>query len=352
MVVEIDGSMGEGGGQLLRYSAAISAITGVPVRIYNIRAKRANPGLRPQHYAALSFLARLVDAETRGLRVGSTEVYFRPRRRPQSGVFTVDIGTAGSVTLFLQAVTPVLLAASGPVTLRVSGGTSVKWSPPFPYFEEVLVPLFRLWGARVKARLVRRGFYPVGGGLVEVSAEPSFPLSPFRLETRVVYQAVGGVSYVGNLPCSIAERQKRAAEGFLREKGLRNIDIRVDCRTPARGRGTGIVLWARKGEAVIGGDSLGERGKPAEKVGGEAAVKLYGPLRRGVPVDPHASDNLVIYMALAGGVSRILTSELTSHAETALRLCSMIAGAKYRVDRSEKGDAVLIEVEGAGLRPR
>ncbi len=349
MVVEIDGSMGEGGGQLLRYSAAIAAVSGTPIRVYNIRAKRSNPGLRPQHLAALKFLARLVDAETRGLEVGSTEIYFAPRRKPRPGGYRVDIGTAGSITLLLQAVLPVLLAAPGHVTLEVTGGTTVKWSPPYPYFEHVLVPLFRLTGARVETRLLRRGFYPVGGGLVRVSTDHSYPLKPIELGEKVEHGPVTGVSYVGNLPCHIAERQKRSAERLLREQGVPLADIEVDCRTPARGRGTGIVLWAPAGKGVVGGDSIGERGKPAEVVGREAAERLLNPLSAKVPVDPHASDNLVIYMSLAEGRSRILTSKLTSHAETALKLCSMITGSKHQVHR--RGELVEILVEGVGLRP-
>lgn len=349
MVVEINGAMGEGGGQLLRYSAAISAITGTPIRVYNIRAKRRNPGLRFQHLAALRFLARLVSAETRGLEIGSTEIYFAPRKKPQPGRYRVDIGTAGSVTLFLQAVTPVLLAARGTVHLEVMGGTTVKWSPPYPYFERVLVPLFKLTGANIESQLLRRGFYPVGGGIVRIATEYSYPLSPIVLKEKVRHGAVDGVSYVGNLPCHIAERQKRAAERFLTERGVSLGEIDVDCSTPARGRGTGIVLWASSGESVVGGDSLGERGKPAETVGREAAERLYESLRLGVPVDPHASDNLVIYMALARGHSYILTSRLTSHTDTALKLCSMIAGARYNVRSAEAG--VLIEVEGVGLNP-
>ncbi len=349
MLVEIDGAMGEGGGQLLRYSAAISAITGTPIRVYNIRAKRRKPGLRFQHLAALRFLAELVSAEARGLEVGSTEVYFAPRRRPQPGRYRVDIGTAGSVTLFLQAVTPVLLAARGPIQLEVIGGTSVKWSPPYPYFEQVLVPLFRLAGARIESRLLRRGFYPVGGGIVRVATDYSYPLSPIVLDERVQHGPVRGVSYVGNLPCHIAERQKGSAERFLSGRGVAVEGIEVDCRTPARGRGTGIVLWAPGGRGVVGGDALGERGKPAEVVGREAAERLYESISLGVPVDPHASDNLVIYMALARGRSSVLTTRLTSHTETALRLCSMIAGAEYAVKSVDSG--ALIEVKGVGLSP-
>ena len=346
-MIEINGAMGEGGGQLLRYSIAISALTGKELRIYNIRAKRSNPGLRPQHLTAAKFISKLVDAEVERLRVGSTEVRIKPKRKPRSGRYTVDIGTAGSVTLFLQAVVPVLLAADGEVHLEVRGGTSVKWSPPYHYYEKILVPLFRKFGATIDTRLIRRGFYPKGGGIVRVRTSPSYPLSPILLNTPGTPGEVMGISYVGNLPCHIAERQYLAARDYLLAKGLRVGDIIRDCKTPSISKGTGIVLWSRVGEGIVGGDSLGERGKPAEKVGREAAERLYNVLRRGVPIDPHASDNLVIYMSLARGESQILTSELTSHAETALELCKIIAGSDFRVEKI--GGNTLIKIKGIGL---
>lgn len=347
-MIEIDGSFGEGGGQLLRYSAALAALTGRGIRVFNIRAKRSNPGLRPQHLAALRFIARLVDAETDGLRVGSTQIVLRPRRRrPRGGRFTVDIGTAGSITLFLQAVVPVLLAADSGVELEVRGGTSVKWSPPYPYFENVLAPLIRKFGAKIEIRLVRRGFYPQGGGIVHVAVEPSYPLRPVNIAEKGEPGAINGISYVGNLPCHIAERQYKAARTYLESAGLKVGKVVRDCRTPSIGRGTGIVLWTNVAEGIIGSDSLGERGKPAEAVGREAAEKLFAIIKKRVPIDPHASDNLLVYMSLADGESRILTSELTSHAKTALHLCSMITGAQHGV--SVVDGNVVLRVRGIGL---
>ncbi|RLE61128.1 MAG: RNA 3'-phosphate cyclase [Thermoprotei archaeon] len=349
-MIEIDGSFGEGGGQLLRYSAAIAALTGKDIKVYNIRAKRSNPGLRPQHLTALKFIARLVDAETEGLRVGSTQIILKPRRkRPKGGRFTVDIGTAGSVTLFLQAVVPVLLAADSEIELEVRGGTSVKWSPPYPYFENVLVPLFRKFGAKIETKLVRRGFYPQGGGIVRIVVEPSYPLNPINITQTGEPGSIRGISYVGNLPCHIAERQYRAAKSYLESKGLKVEEIVRDCRTPAIGKGTGIVLWTNMAEGIVGSDSLGERGKPAEAVGREAAEKLFNIIKNGAPIDPHASDNLIIYMSLANGMSQILTSEMTSHAKTALHLCSMIAGSEHSV--SGVNGNILIKVKGIGLSP-
>ncbi|QOJ78404.1 RNA 3'-terminal phosphate cyclase [Infirmifilum lucidum] len=349
-MIEIDGSFGEGGGQLLRYSVALAALLGEEVRVYNIRAKRGNPGLRPQHLSAVKFIAQLVKAQVDGLRVGSTEIVFRPtRKRLEGGTYTVDIGTAGSVILFLQATLPVLAAAREKLRLEVRGGTSVRWSPPYHYFERVLLPLFGKAGVKTSSRLVRHGFYPEGGGVVQVAVEPSYPLQPLRLEKSEDISSVQGVSYVGNLPCEIAVRQASSAKAVLERSGYPVGQIVHDCDTPSVGRGTGIVLWARVGEGVVGGDSLGEKGKPAEKVGAEAAEGLLKSLRLRVPVDPHAADNLVIYMSLASGESYFETSESTLHLETALELCRQILGSEYRVDKYP--DGIKVRVRGVGFVP-
>jgi RNA 3'-terminal phosphate cyclase (ATP) len=350
-MIEVDGSFGEGGGQLLRYSIALAALIGSPLRVYNIRAKRDPPGLRPQHLTALRFIAELVSGEVEGLRVGSTEIVFRPRERaPRPGEYSVDIGTAGSVTLVLQAALPVLLYSPGKVSLRITGGTSVRWSPPYRYFERVLLALISRFGAQVTARLVREGFYPEGGGIVNVETLPSYPLHPINVSKPSRPEAVNGVSYVGNLPCHIAERQQDSARRVLESAGVKVGKIDVVCNQPAIGKGTGIVLWTRMGDGIIGSDSLGEKGKPAEEVGREAAEKLLKVVEKGSPVDPHAGDNLVIYMSLAQGESSILVSEMTSHTETALELCRQILGINYT--RQETPNGVLIRVKGIGLAPQ
>ena len=348
-MIEIDGSMGEGGGQLLRYSVALSVLLGKEVRVYNIRAKRSNPGLRPQHLAAVKTIASLAEAEVAGLRVGSREIIVRPKRRPRGGSVEVDIGTAGSVSLLLQAVLPVLLFAEERAELRITGGTTVKWAPPMPYMQHVLARLLSLFGARVELEILRRGYYPRGGGIVRARVEPVDRLEPVELGEFREVEEIEGISYVSNLPVHIARRQARAARERLEEAGYggRLGDIEIDYKTPAVGRGTGIVLWALTDQAVLGGDSIGEIGKPAERVGREAADKLVEELDAKASVDEHALDNLVIYMALARGRTSVYARKLTSHAETAIALCSMIAGAKYRVYREKSG--VVVEAEGIGL---
>lgn len=348
-MIRIDGSYGEGGGQLLRYSVALAALMGEDIKIYNIRAKRSNPGLRPQHLNAVKTIVDLVGGGARGLEVGSTEVVIKPGRRPRGGYYSVDIGTAGSISLFLQATLPVLVAADAPLRMRIIGGTTVKWAPPIPYMQNVLLPNLKKFGIKAEIRLLRRGFYPKGGGVVEVTAQPSYPLMAAEFGFFDEIKEINILSYVGNLPRHIAERQARSAVEFLRRQGyggyISTVDI--DLATPAIGRGTGIVVWAVTDEGVVGGDSIGELGKRAETVGEEAARKLVRALNSRVAIDRHALDNVVIYMAIAAGTSSAASTELTSHAKTAMDLCSWITGAEFSYDIGENW--VVVNSKGIGL---
>jgi RNA 3'-terminal phosphate cyclase (ATP) len=346
-MIEVDGSFGEGGGQLLRYSVALSAILGSPIKVYNIRAKRSNPGLRPQHMTAVKLIASIVDAEVEGLKVGSTSIIFKPKTPPKGGNYNMNIGTAGSISLVLQASLPVLTFATNTVTLRLIGGTSVRWSPPVPYLKEVLLPLLKKMGVKAEVRILKRGFYPQGGGLVEVQVEPVDFLSPIRLETFSEIREIKGISYCSNLPSHVAIRQANSAKEVLRKAGYENVEIEIDIKTPSPSRGSGIVLWALTDTGIAGGDAIGERGKRAEIVGQEAAEKLIKALRSKVPVDDHALDNLIIYMSLAKGESYIFARELTSHAKTAMKLCEDITGAKFSVEKEE--DHIKIFCKGIGV---
>ena len=346
-MILVDGSMGEGGGQLLRYAVALAALLQKPVKVYNIRAKRSNPGLRPQHLTAIKLIASLVKAEVKGLEVGSREVVVVPRERPRGGRIDVNIGTAGSISLLLQACLPVLLAARGPVELKIRGGTNVKWSPPIHYMKNVLLPLLGRFGVKCSIEILKLGFYPRGGGLIRVVAQPSYPLASVSLGMARKIKEIRGISYAANLPRHVAERQARAAREAIKRAGYGSYiaGIEVDTSTPAVGVGSGVVVWAVTDAGIIGGDALGERGKRAEVVGEEAASKLVASLRSGASVDPNALDNLIIYMALASGSSSIYAPSLTSHAETAIGLCQSLAKARFTVSREDE----LVRVSASGI---
>jgi len=350
----IDGSMGEGGGQILRTAIALSAVTGRPVKIVNIRAKRRNPGLRPQHLTAIRALAAITRARVKGAYVGSMEVEFWPGP-VRGGEYEFDVGTAGSISLVLQALLPALAFADGPVRLRIVGGTDVKMAPTIDYMKEVFLPLLDRFGYHVELRVLRRGHYPKGGGIVEAAVEePPGRLEPAEMVDRGGLRMIRGRSHAVRLPRHVAERQAKAATEILRrELGVTpQIDIEwyAPGRDPHRGPGSGITLWAVFESSVMGSDALGERGKRAEIVGAEAARKLVEDYRSGAALDRYAADMVPPYMALAAGVSRYTGARLTSHAETMFKLLKIIIPeAEIEVEARRPGEPFHAVIKGIGL---
>lgn len=315
-MIEIDGSLGEGGGQILRTSIALSALTGKDLRISNIRAKRKNPGLNYQHLASIRAVAELSGADTKSASIGSKELIFRPGEL-KAGKVSIDIGTAGSISLVLQ---PLMVACAGcesEVILEITGGTNVSWSPPIDYLQHVTLPILSGFGYRGSAEVLKRGFYPKGGGKVRAVIEPH-SLSRMELLERGDLKGIGGVSISANLPPTVSARMTSASSQLLLPKAApktRNEN------TLSASPGAALVLWAEYENTVLGADSLGERGKPAELVGKEGAQALLGEMERNACVDSHTCDQLIPYLALAGG--KVKVGELTSHAKTNLAITGL-----------------------------
>ncbi len=350
----VDGSYGEGGGQILRTSVALSCVTGEDVRIVNIRAKRPKPGLKRQHLTAIKAAATLCRAEVEGLEVGSREVTFKPSGI-RGGSYRFDIGTAGSITLVLQTLVPIMAYAPQPVRVVITGGTDVPWSPPIDYFANVLTWHLRLLGYELHIERVRRGHYPKGGGLVKASVEnPPRELRPVRLLRRGDVERIEGISHCVKLPKHVAVRQAKAAEKRLREGGIRSpISILIEHYEgrpdPHLGPGSGIVVWAVTRDARLGADSLGARGKRAEKVGREAAEKLLEDLLTGAALDRHMSDNILPYIALAAGESVVSGARLTMHAHTVVWVVKQLLNTDVRLEGS-LGAPFKAIVRGAGIK--
>jgi len=348
----IDGSFGEGGGQILRSTLALSSLILRPVKIINIRAKRSNPGLRRQHIISVEVLAKLTDAEVKGLHIGSTELIFEPKTR-RGGRFNFDIGTAGSISLVLQAALPVAAFAPSTVELTIRGGTDVPWSPPIDYMRYVLIPHLRELGLNIELNVLRRGHYPRGGGLVKVVIKPVKRLKPIHKLERGDVLKVVGTSHCVKLPKHVAERQAKAAIEYLKSKGL-NVDFEVakefyePDKDPHLGPGSGIVIAAITKNSILGGDALGARGKPAEVVGREAAEKLWNDLVTNAVFDAHMSDMILTYASIADGVSEFTCSKLTMHAYTNMAIIEKIVGVKF-IYEGEMNKPFKVRVEGIGL---
>ena len=348
-MIEIDGSIGEGGGQVLRTSLALAAVLGREVRIFNIRAGRAEPGLKAQHLTSATAVTQICGAASEGLKLGSTEFTFSPGGI-RAGSFRFDVGTAGSITLVLQTLMPLLPFAPGPVELEITGGTDVKWSPPIDYVRFVVVPLLERMNVHASIFVSRRGHFPRGGGAVRFTTTPTSVLKNFLGVASGVVKAVEGVSHSVQLPVSVAERQAVAATRIVEARNFPHPQIRIEPTQSGSGPGSGIVISAHTSNgALLGGDSLGERGRPAEVVGEDAAGKLVEEMSSGAFLDRHMGDIIVPYAALAEGVSDASISQVTLHTLTNVRVAEYVAGVHFE-PLSQFGMPGRLRVNGLGLR--
>ncbi len=317
-MIEIDGSFGEGGGQIIRTVLSLSAITKKPVYIFNIRANRPNPGLAAQHLTA----ARAVRSICRGIlshcEIGSTEIVFEPGEI-FGGRYEFNIGTAGSVILVAQTILPILLFASKPSTVRIIGGTHVMKSPSYDYFEKVFIPAISLFGAIAKSRIIRSGYYPKGGGEIELSINPS------QLKGNEIWthEQTNVLIRISDLPIAIAVREKKI---FLQNK-IEHVQI-----FEGQGEsGNAVLAW----NGFLGSYALGERGKRAETVAQECHENLAMEINAGSEVDKHLADQLLIYAALANTRSRFKTSEFTTHTKTNMYVISKFIERKIVLKNNE-----------------
>jgi len=340
-MLHLDGSYGEGGGQIVRTSLSLAALLGVAVRIENIRAGRPKPGLKAQHLTAVKALAEITQAQVKGAVLNSQELTFAPGR-PRSGHYVFDVaettGSAGSVSLVAQAVLPALLFAAGTSTVTIQGGTHVPWSPPVHYLIHVFLPLLSQMGARVTLTLERWGFYPRGGGRVHLKIHPAPALEGVELLTPAPREALRGLSATGRLP----EHVRRRQAARLRERlgpELPVEEVTADSLDP----GSLVFLWG----PGAGFSALGARGKPAEQVADEAVDAYLHYEARQAALDRHAADQLVLYLARARGTSRFTTEAVSSHLLTNLWVIEQFLGPRFEVQGAvgERGE---VRCRGAG----
>jgi RNA 3'-terminal phosphate cyclase (ATP) len=349
-MIEVDGSFGEGGGQVLRTAVALAAVLSKEIHVFNIRAGRAEPGLRAQHMTGVKAAAQLCSGELKGLDIGSTEFVFRPGKLI-AGTFRFDVGTAGSVTLVLQTLMPILAFAPGSVQLEITGGTDVKWSPPIDYLRLVTLPILKKIGYQGELELVRRGHYPKGGGLVRFSTNGPSTLQPLVVEKAGSISKIYGISHAVALPRHVAERQASAAKKTLEEAKLPSPSIDLDVIDDRRqlGPGSGIVLSAETQNGnILSSDALGERGRPAEEVGATAGRFLVEEIQSGAVLDRHMGDIIVPYLVLAEGTSEVSISRVTQHTRTNVKVAEWLTGVRVNIE-GEIDSPGKLEVKGLGL---
>lgn len=324
-MIEVDGSTMEGGGQILRTALALSAVTGTPIKLHSIRAKRDPPGLRPQHLMSVRAAAQLCSAEVEGDRVGSGSVVFRPGK-PRSGEYFFDVGTAGSVTLVLQTLLPIMVASKLECVVRVRGGTNVSNSPSADYFEHVFLHHLGAHGLRFTFTIRRRGFYPAGGGEVELRVAPS-TIRGFELTER------GEPLY--SFAVSGATSDLRAAR--VAERQLQHVYADQKRVEYVEAASTGSYVFAAKvyTKTRLGWDGVGQKGVRAEEVGRAVWQNLE---RQDGVLDEYMSDQIVPYIALFGGRARI---KATMHSKTNLYVCGLFATKPLVVRDCGKGELLV-----------
>ena len=308
-MLEIDGSQGEGGGQVLRTSLALSIVTGKPFRLFKIRAGRKSPGLKKQHLACVRAAKQISNAEVVGDELNSTDLTFSPQGI-HAGQYRFSIGSAGSAALVYQTVLPPLLHADGPSFVMIEGGTHAAWAPPFDFLQHSFIPMMERMGASVTLSAERLGFYPAGGGLLHARIHPWVDRQPFEL-LELMSSSLSATAYISNLPRHIAERAlRKVKQAFVLDDDLLNV---ADVSSP--GPGNALCIYSHSNQVTEVATAFGKRGKKSEDVAREAIKEMLSYLDSGAPVGEYLADQLIVPMALgAGGTFR--TAEPSLHTRT------------------------------------
>lgn len=332
----IDGAFGEGGGQILRTSVTLAAMTGTPVRIENIRARRPNPGLAAQHVTAVCAVAAICRARVTGAEIGAQTLDFAPGGPPAAGDYTFDVaearegGSAGATTLVAAAVVPPLSLTAGQSVVTIRGGTHMAWSPPFDYMRDVWFPALARIGIDGSAELAAWGWFPRGGGEIRLTlhgrAAAARPLTPLMLADPGELRRIRGRAVAANLPAHIPQRMADRARALLAEGGA-PVDIVAE-RVRAASPGAGIFLCAEYEAISCGFSALGEVGVPAEKVAEDAVDCLRAHQASGAALDLHLADQILLPLAFAGGVSEFTLPRISRHLETNARIIEQFGTAR------------------------
>ncbi|MFH1440366.1 MAG: RNA 3'-terminal phosphate cyclase [Candidatus Woesearchaeota archaeon] len=347
-MIELDGSYLEGGGQIIRTALALSMITQKPFTVTNIRQGRPKPGLKAQHLSCIKALMQLTNnkAKASGAELGSTKLIFLPAKITKSKI-EIDIGTAGSITLLLQSLLPPLVMHDKRSALTIIGGTDTKWSPSYDYLKQIIIPQLKKY-ANIELNLLKRGFYPKGGGKIELKIKPHKieNLPEINLIEQGDLMHISGKSFASQslMNAKVAERQAHAAASILKRELNEFPHININSEyNDTFSTGSGITLWAifknkQNEEEVypirIGSDALGEKGISSENVGKSCAEKLLSEIYENAPVDVHLADNLIPFLAIAGG--EIKVSSISNHTLTNIYTTEMFLNKKFDVEKDKK----------------
>lgn len=321
-LIQLDGSVGEGGGQILRTALALSLVTRRPFRLMRIRAGRSTPGLAAQHLASVHAAARIGAAEIHGAALRSQELVFRPSMPAASGVYRFTIDTAGSTMLVLQTVLPALLLAAGESVVEITGGTHAKHAPMPEFIEHGFAPVIEKMGGGLRLEVVRHGFYPRGGGLIRATIQPATMLRGVDLTEACRYRTVTPRCLLSRVDPAIADREVETVSRLLAGRGIDGLRV-TEPEVPtldALGQVSALVLILRHASGCEVVSELGERGFAPGEAAARACQEAKEVIEAGVAVGPHLADQIVLPMAIAaargGGGSVLSTVKPTGHTET------------------------------------
>ena len=340
-MIEIDGSIG--GGQVLRTAIGLSTLTLEPVKVFNIRADRPNPGVQAQHLAGVKAAKQFCKAEVEGAKLKSSEITFSPTKHDFSDK-EIKIGTAGSIPLVMQTIAPILVFADRQVRVDIEGGTAGIGAPTIEYTKFVTFPNLRALGVLPPRMLVQKqGFFPKGGGFVRFELMPSAILRGREVLGKKP-DKVQGMSVSGDLPSHVAKRQAEAAKKVLGDAGIQCDILASESSTECPG--SSITLWTQIGYSVLGACALGELGKPSEKVGEEAASSMVASISSGAALDKKMVDQMVPFMALARDRSVVSVEEVTEHAKVNMSVVEAMLDVEFVINENAR----TISVDGIGFQ--
>ncbi|KAJ6643140.1 RNA 3'-terminal phosphate cyclase [Pseudolycoriella hygida] len=350
-MILIDGSVLEGGGQILRMALSCSALTGTPIKVHKIRAGRQKGGLAAQHLKGVELLRDICNAKVTGASLGSCEIEFQPGAL-KGGKYYADTQTAGSVALLLQVALPVAFFCNSSISLELKGGTNCEMAPQMDFVTEIFRPNLEKFGATFDFDLRKRGYFPKGGGHCIIDVKPIVRFNATDICDFGEVESFFGWSYVaGTLPIKMANEMAEGAKAEIRKLGINksvNIEAYKESAEVASGNSSGIILGCRThANCVLGGSALGSRKESCFDSGKRAATEIVNLVPSKACVDEHVQDQLIIYMALANGISRIRTGPLTLHTKTAIHIAELITNVKFNV--YEDGLTNIIECKGIGL---
>ncbi len=343
-MIYVDGAQKSGSGTIVRFAVGLATLLGEELHLINIRAKREKPGLRPQHLKAIQALQQICQGSLDGGEIGSEEIRFRPGRGIKSGYYQWDIGTAGSTTLLAITLLPVACFSMGTLSFRISGGLFQDFAPSAYHMQYVLFPMLRKMGITTKFSIIRPGYVPRGGGVIEVAVEPvKGKIKPIRLPDQGDVVRIGGIALSSHLQeKKVSERMMQKCSEVLKSNGY-SAQVEIANDTLALQKGAALTIYAETSlGCIIGADMVGKPRRTSEDIGRHVARNLIEDLATGATVDHYLADQLILYAALADGVSEYRIPRLTEHVETNLWLVESILGARTEVNEN------LLKIQGIG----